>query len=167
MAILPIINALNPLLKKPSVNVEVIDDSIKKILDDMMDTMRYSQGIGLSAIQIGIPLKLITVEIKDVNLNKTTLQLINAEIVKKSEELSSYEEGCLSFPSVSADIERPKDITVRYQDRYGQIQELVCSGLLATCLQHEIDHTNGIVFVDYLSRLRRDIAMRKLSKYLK
>jgi peptide deformylase len=163
----PLITAPNTLLKKPSENVDVIDDEIKKLVEDMFLTMQVSYGIGLSAVQVGVLKKVITVNITDIHLNKTKLCLINAEVINRSEELQPYTEGCLSYPGIGIDIERPKEIVVHYKDLSGLEVEQTFDGLLATCIQHEIDHTNGITFINYVSKLKQDIILRKIKKLRK
>jgi len=164
---LPIIIAPDPVLKQKSAPIKEVNAEIRKILDNMLETMYHSGGIGLAAVQVGILKRLIVV---DVNWRKgeqntfTPLKLINAEIIWDSEEENLYNEGCLSFPDQYSDVVRPKEIKVAYLDENGRKQELLADGLLATCIQHEIDHTNGITFVDHISRLKRDIIINKLKK---
>jgi peptide deformylase len=167
MAILPLIIAPDPLLKQKSAPVTTVDDSIRTTLNDMLETMYRSNGIGLAAVQVGILKRLIVVDVNWRNNeapNHTPLKLINPEIVWDSDEDSVYNEGCLSFPDQFSDVERPKEIKVAYLDEHGKSQELEAEGLLATCIQHEIDHINGITFVDHISRVKRDIIINKLKK---
>jgi len=167
MSTLPIIIAPDPILKQKSAAVGVVDDTVRKTLDDMLETMYQSGGIGLAGVQVGILKKLI---VADVNWrdeeagSRKPLKLVDAEVTWDSEEESTYNEGCLSFPDQYSDVVRPKEIKVAYLDEQGKKQELVASGLLATCIQHEIDHTNGITFVDHISRLKRDMIIKKLEK---
>jgi len=166
MAVLPLVIAPDPLLKCVSHPVEKVDDQIRQELDDMLETMYASGGIGLAAVQVGWLKRMLVVDVeqREEDGHRNPIFLINPEIVSNSEEPFKYKEGCLSFPDQYADVERPKEITVKYLDRNGKAQELQASGLLATCIQHEIDHLNGVVFVDHLSRLKRDTIMRKMEK---
>jgi peptide deformylase len=167
MALLPIIIAPDPRLKKPSVPVEKVDDAVRKTLDDMLETMYRANGIGLAAVQVGIHKKLIVIDIEwrdEEKMSRRPLKFINAEIVSDTEEQSAYNEGCLSFPDQFSEVVRPSEVTVAYLDEQGQKQTLQATGLLATCLQHEIDHTNGITFVDHISRVKREMIHNKLSK---
>jgi len=163
----PLVVAPDPLLKKISENVDVIDDNIKKLVEDMFVTMEVNHGIGLSAVQVGVLKKVITINIVDVHLVRTKLCLINAEVINRSEELKPYTEGCLSYPGIGIDIERPKEIIVHYKTLDGLEVEQMFEGLIATCIQHEIDHTNGITFIDYVSKLKQDIILRKIKKLKK
>jgi peptide deformylase len=164
MTVLPLIIAPDPLLLIPSKKVEVIDDSIRTLLADMLETMYANDGIGLAAVQVGVHQKLIVVDIGIRDGKPTPIKLVNPEIIENSEEHSSYNEGCLSFPDQFSEVERPAEVTVRYQDEQGKTHTLHAHDILATCLQHEIDHTNGIVFVDHISSLKRDIILRRLKK---
>lgn len=168
MAVLPLIIAPDPILKEISTPVEAVDDEVRAFLDDMLDTMYRSRGIGLAAVQVGVLKRLIVVDVhwREENPAETRkpLKLINAEIVSDSGDLLSYKEGCLSFPDQFSEVDRPGTIKVRYLDEHGKEQELEADGLLATCIQHEIDHTNGITFVDHISRLKRDMIIKKLVK---
>ena len=164
MAILPLIIAPDERLNIPSKPVEVVDDSIRKLLNDMLETMYAADGIGLAAVQVGVHKRCIVVDIAQRDGGKEPMKFINAEIVESAAEPSVYMEGCLSFPDQFSEVERPESVTVRYLDEHGVQKEFQASGLLATCLQHEIDHTNGIVFVDHISTLKRDMIIRKLKK---
>lgn len=167
MSLLPIIIAPDPILKQKSAPVEAVTDEIRTTLDDMLETMYDSNGIGLAGVQVGILQKLIVVDVdwRDEEAgSRKPVKLINAEILWDSEEESIYNEGCLSFPDQFSEVIRPKEIKVGYLDEHGNKKELSASGLLATCIQHEIDHTNGITFVDHISRLKRDIIIKKLEK---
>jgi peptide deformylase len=167
MAVLPIIIAPDPLLKQKSAPIEVVDDAIRALLNDMLDTMYHSAGIGLAAVQVGILGRLIVVDVnwKDEDApSRQPLKLVNAEVVQDSDDISIYNEGCLSFPDQFSEVARPKEVTIRYIDEWGNPQELVADGLLATCIQHEIDHTNGITFVDHISRMKREMILTKLTK---
>ena len=171
MAIREIIKVPNPILKKVSKPVDEVDDDIRKILDDMLDTMYDAPGIGLAAIQIGIPLRMLVIDISSIgdqdNNEKNPQFFINPEILDPSNNLSSFEEGCLSVPGIWEEIERPDQCTVKFINRNGQKEEKKCKGLLATVIQHEMDHLKGIVFVDHLSRLKRDISIKKSIKFQK
>jgi len=167
MTILPLVIAPDPFLNQPSQKVGAIDNNIRALLDDMAETMYDSQGIGLAAVQIGIHQRLVVVDVewRDDDLRtRKPLKLINPEIVTSSDDLSHYNEGCLSFPSQYSEVTRPAFVEVRYQDESGTEKTLKAEGLLATCIQHEIDHTNGITFVDHISKLKRDMILKKLVK---
>jgi len=168
MAILPLIIAPDPRLKKKSDPVETVDDSIRELLNNMLATMYHSEGIGLAAVQVGVHKRCIVVdtewrgELGDIPGNP--IKLINPEITWDSDEDHTHKEGCLAFPDQFADVVRPKEVKVKYLDENGKPQELHATGLLATCIQHEIDHINGVVFVDHISYTRRDAIHRKLDK---
>ncbi len=167
MALLPIVIAPDPVLKKKSTAVDKVDDAVRTTLEDMLETMYGEGGIGLAAVQVGILKRMIVIDVSwrdEDSASRKPLKLINAEIVKDSEEESSYNEGCLSFPDHYSEVIRPTEVTVSYLDEQGKKQELHAIGLLATCIQHEIDHTNGITFVDHISRLKRDMIIKKLVK---
>lgn len=164
MTIRPIITAPDPRLKTVSEAVDRVDDSIRKLADDMLDSMYAADGIGLAAIQIGVPKRMLVMDLDQKDGGRNPRLFINPKVVWASEELAKMEEGCLSVPEVWEDVERPARITAEYLDRDGALQTLEADGLLATCLQHEIDHLNGVLFIDHISRLKRGIAMRKLTK---
>lgn len=164
MAIKEIITVPNPLLKTVSKPVDAIDSKILGILNDMLETMYAAPGIGLAAIQIGIPKRLLVIDIGRDNENRDPHFFINPEILDPAEELSSFEEGCLSVPGVWEEIERPNECNVRFLDIKGDEKNIRYSGMMATVIQHEMDHLNGIVFVDYLSRLKKDRAIKKSIK---
>ena len=164
MAIKEIITVPNPLLKTVSKPVDAIDSKILGILNDMLETMYAAPGIGLAAIQIGIPKRLLVIDIGRDNENRNPHFFINPEILDPAEELSSFEEGCLSVPGVWEEIERPNECNVRFLDIKGDEKNIRYSGMMATVIQHEMDHLNGIVFVDYLSRLKKDRAIKKSIK---
>jgi len=171
MAIKEIIKVPNPILKKVSQPVEEVNDEIRSILDDMLETMYDAPGIGLAAIQIGIPLRMLVIDIstmdKEIESEKDPQFFINPEILKPSEKLGSFEEGCLSVPGIWEEIERPDQCIVKFLNRDGEKEEKKCKGLLATVIQHEMDHLEGIVFVDHLSRLKRDLSIKKSIKFQK
>jgi peptide deformylase len=167
MATLPIITLPNPLLRKRSAEVERIDAELGKLADDMLDTMYAAPGVGLAAVQVGVPRRLIVIDAAKEDDPPAPLILINPEIVARGPDLRLHEEGCLSIPDERVEIERPASLTVRYLDRNGKLQELAAGGLLATVIQHEIDHLNGKLIIDYLSRLKRDIIIRRFKKLAK
>lgn len=164
MAIRPIVKLPDPILKQFSQPVERVDDELRALVGDMIETMYDAPGIGLAAVQIGIPRRLLVIDLAKEDQPKDPKAFINPEIVWSSDELSTYEEGCLSIPDVFDDVERPAEVKVRYVDEHGKQQEMHCSGLMATCLQHEVDHLNGILFIDHLSRLKRSMVVRKFTK---
>ncbi|MFN0218558.1 MAG: peptide deformylase [Hyphomicrobium sp.] len=164
MSILPIITIPDPMLRKISDPVEKIDASAVKLMDDMLETMYAAPGVGLAAIQVGVPLRIIVLDTADEGEPKKPLALVNPEIVALAPTTRIYEEGCLSIPDVRVEIERPDAVTVRYLDRRGKEQEIAATGLLATALQHEIDHLDGQLIIDFLSRLKRDMVIRKFKK---
>ena len=168
MAVLPLIIAPDPRLKQQSTALKTVDDAARKLLADMLDTMYHSNGIGLAAVQVGVHLKLIVADVEwrddDDGAPRKPLKLINAEIAWDSDDENLYNEGCLSFPDYYSEVVRPKEVKIKYLDEQGKPQELHATGLLATCLQHEIDHTNGITFVDHISSVKRDMILRKLNK---
>ena len=164
MALLPIIVAPDPRLKKRCAPVEQVDDNLRRLMDDMLETMYEAPGIGLAAPQVGVLKRIIVVDVAAKEGPRQPYQMVNPELVWASEELASYEEGCLSLPEHYADVERPSAIKVRYSDRDGVTQELEAEGLLATCVQHEMDHLEGLLFVDHISALKRKMILRKLVK---
>lgn len=169
MAIREIIVLPDKQLRLVSKPVEKVDPTIRKLADDMLETMYDAPGIGLAAIQIAVPLRLITMDLarkKDEDKPEPRV-FINPEILSASEELSTYEEGCLSIPEYYEEVERPARVRIRYQDLDGKTHEEDAEGLFATCIQHEIDHINGKLFIDYLSKLKRDRVMKKFSKAAK
>ena len=167
MTIRKILIEPDPLLRKISVSVEKVDSKIQQIMDDMLETMYDAPGIGLAAIQIGIPKRIIVIDLAKEGEKKNPLYIINPQIVFKSDNEATYEEGCLSIPGQFANIQRPEKCTVKYLDYEGKEKEIKTEGLLATCIQHEIDHLNGILFIDYLSKLKKTMIIKKLSKQKK
>ena len=157
----------DPILRKKSERLEKVDNNIKKLMDDMLETMYAAPGIGLAAVQTGILKRLVVIDISKDDVKKNPLFLINPEIIFKSKNTSSYEEGCLSLPGQFAEIERPAECHINYIDYNGKEKKLKADGLLATCIQHEIDHLNGILFIDYLSKLKKDMIIKKLVKHKK
>jgi peptide deformylase len=164
MAIKTILTEPNKILRQISNPVDHVGEEEQKLMDDMLETMYAAPGIGLAAIQIGIPKRIIIMDISREKENKNPLHFINPEIVWKADEDIVYEEGCLSVPNQFAEINRPKECHVKYLDYFGQPQLLKAEGLLATCIQHEIDHLEGILFIDYLSKLKKTMIIKKLSK---
>jgi peptide deformylase len=165
MSVKPIITLPDEkLLRQVSQPVKTVDADVRGLFDDMVETMYDAPGIGLAAIQIGVPRRMVVIDLAKEGEEKTPLFFANPEIVWSSEDKSDYEEGCLSIPDFYEMVERPKDIKVRYLDRKGEAQEMQASGLLATCLQHEIDHLNGVLFIDYISKLKRDRVIKKFQK---
>jgi len=164
MTIRKILTEPNKLLRQISQSVEKVGIEEKKIMDDMLDTMYEAPGIGLAAIQIGIPKRIIVMDVSRDENKKEPRYFVNPVIKNKNEEKSTYEEGCLSVPDQFAEIERPNLCEVEYLDYNGKKQLLKAEGLLATCIQHEMDHLEGILFIDYLSKLKRSMIIKKLSK---
>ena len=164
MAIKKILVEPNKLLRKVSQPVKEVNKDVQNTMDDMLETMYSANGIGLAAIQIGIPKNLIVIDLLTKEKKKDPLFFVNPKITKKSSKMSKYDEGCLSIPNLFAEIQRPSECEVEYLDYQGKKKILKANGLLATCIQHEIDHLNGILFIDYLSKLKRDIILKKLSK---
>ena len=154
----------DPILRKKSIPLEQVDDSVKKLMDDMLATMYQAPGIGLAAIQVGILKRIVVIDISKEKEKKDPLFLVNPQIINRSKETSIYEEGCLSIPETFIEIERPKICEVEYIDINGEKKNLKCDGLLSTCLQHEINHLDGKLIIDHLSKLKRDIIIKKISK---
>ena len=163
MTIRKILTEPDPFLRKKSVKVEVVDDKIRKLMDDMLETMYAANGIGLAAIQIGIPKRIIVMDISKDG-EKNPMYFVNPIIKNKDKEKTTYEEGCLSVPDYFAEVDRPKYCEVEYLDYNGENKILEADGLLATCIQHEMDHLEGILFIDYLSKLKKTMIVKKLSK---
>ncbi len=165
MALMDIITIPDPILRKESAPIERVDGDLERLIDDMFETMYDAPGIGLAAIQVGIPRRLLVIDAtRDEHAAPNPITMINPEILTLSDEVNTYDEGCLSIPEVFAEVERPAEVRVRYTDRAGNLQELDCDGLLATVVQHEIDHLDGKLFIDFLSRLRRDRIVKKFVK---
>jgi peptide deformylase len=167
MTIRPIIILPDPKLRLVSETVPKVTPEIRTLIDDMFATMYDAPGIGLAAIQVGVPQRVVTIDVAKAEQPKTPLALVNPEIVWTSEERSVYEEGCLSIPEYYEEVERPARVRVRFTDRDGASCELEADGLLATCLQHEIDHLQGKLFIDHISRLKRDRVVKKFAKAAK
>ena len=164
MAIKKILIEPDPLLRKISESIEKVDDDLRKLMDDMLETMYQAPGIGLAAVQVGILKRIIVIDISKGENEKNPLFLVNPKIKFRSEKTSTYEEGCLSLPGQFAEIERPAECSLDYIDYKGKQRELKADGLLATCIQHELDHLNGVLFIDYLSKLKKSMIIKKLSK---
>ena len=164
MAVLPIIVAPDPRLKAKCAPVERVDGGIRKLMDDMVETMELAQGIGLAAPQVGVKKRVIVVDVTPSGEPRNPIRMANPEIVWASEERIAFEEGCLSLPDQFAEVARAARIRVRYLDHENEIRELEANDLLATCIQHEMDHLDGILFVDHISALRRSIILRRLQK---
>lgn len=164
MARLPIITAPNPILRTKSKPVEVVDDSLRKLMDDMLETMYASLGIGLAAIQVGVAKRVIVMDLSNEDAPAAPQFFVNPEITWTSDESGIYNEGCLSVPEYYAEVERPAHCRVKYLDYDGNTHEIEADGLLATCIQHEMDHLEGILFVDHISALKREMILKKLSK---
>ena len=167
MTVRKILTEPNKILRKKSEPVDKVDEDIKKIMDDMLETMYAAPGIGLAAIQIGIPKRVIVMDISSKQEPKKPMFFINPEIINKSDNNSTYEEGCLSVPGQFAEIDRPEKCHIKYLDYNGKQQEIKAEGMLATCIQHEMDHLEGILFIDYLSKLKKSMIIKKLSKQKK
>ena len=186
MAILPIVEVPDPRLKQVSKPVDTFDDQLRILVDDMFETMYDAPGIGLAAIQVGVPLRVLVIDLQPEDPDAEPVAcdhdghhhhhqptkreprvFINPEILDPSEEHTLYTEGCLSVPEIYAEVERPSRIRARWQDLDGKVHEEEMDGLLATCLQHEMDHLEGILFIDHLSRLKRGMALKKLEKLRK
>ena len=178
MALREILTEPNKLLREKSLTVEEVDKDLQKLMDDMLETMYAAPGIGLAAIQVGVPKRIIVLDIgwrdKSESTNeekhekheerKNPMYFVNPVIITKSTNNSTYEEGCLSVPGQFAEIDRPDKCHIKYLDYYGQHKELVAEGMLATCIQHEMDHLEGILFIDYLSKLKKSMIVKKLIK---
>ncbi|MCW5747134.1 MAG: peptide deformylase [Alphaproteobacteria bacterium] len=164
MALLPILVAPDPRLKKKSQPVKAVDAEIRQLMDDMLETMKAAPGIGLAAPQVGVLKRVIVLEIEREEVNTGPLFMANPEIIDVSDDDVTYNEGCLSVPEHYADVARPAKVKVRYLDRDNERREMACEGLLATCVQHEIDHLDGILFIDKISALKRSMILRKLVK---
>ena len=172
MAILPIIETPDPRLRTISTPVAAIDADLHRLIDDMFETMYDAPGIGLAAIQVGVPKRVLVMDLQEPEEEggppvKRPMVFINPQILDGSDDLSIYQEGCLSVPDQYADVERPATIRASWMDRDGRIREEQLDGLLATCLQHEMDHLEGILFIDHLSRLKREMVLKKLAKQRK
>tara|TARA_E500000331_G_scaffold320146_1_gene333420 strand:- start:276 stop:800 length:525 start_codon:yes stop_codon:yes gene_type:complete len=167
MTLKKILTEPDPVLRQKSIPVEKIDGELQKLMDDMLETMYAAPGIGLAAIQVGVPKRIIVLDIAPKEGPKNPMYFINPELIQKSNVSSTYEEGCLSVPGQFAEIDRPNKCNIKYLDYYGQPKELNAEGMLATCIQHEMDHLEGILFIDYLSKLKKTMIVKKLTKQKK
>ena len=164
MSTRPLVILPDSQLRLVSAPVTAIDDDLRRLTDDMLQTMYEAPGIGLAAIQVGVPRRVVTIDLGREEEGRKPQVFLNPEVVWSSEERSTYEEGCLSIPDYFEEVERPAKVKVRYMTMGGESAEVEADGLLATCLQHEIDHLNGVLFIDYISKLKRDRVMRKFTK---
>ena len=164
MSVLEIIKEPNPILRKKADNVLNVDNDIRKLMDNMLETMYQAPGIGLAAPQVGVLKKVIVIDISKDDEPKKPFFIVNPKIIWKSEELSSREEGCLSIPGHFAEVVRPKKCKLQYLDYNGKKQEVEADDLLSTCIQHEVDHCDGVLFIDYLSKLKKDMIIKRLIK---
>lgn len=167
MSIKPLIILPDPLLRQVSKPLERVDAPLRKLADDMLETMYDAPGIGLAAIQIGEPLRMLVIDLAKEDEAPEPHVFINPQILERSDARSVYEEGCLSIPDYYAEVERPETVRVSYLDRDGKAQEVLAQGLMATCLQHEIDHLDGVLFIDHISKLKRDMVVKKFKKLAK
>jgi len=164
MALRPIITVPDPLLKQVSQPVEAVDDALRALMDDMLETMYAAPGIGLAAIQVGVPKRVIVMDLAGKDEEPQPRFFVNPEIIWKSDEMFVYEEGCLSVPEVYDEVERPARVRLTYLNYAGERVEEEAEGLYAVCIQHEMDHLEGVLFIDYLSRLKRDRAVSRVKK---
>tara|TARA_A100000164_G_scaffold119851_1_gene105904 strand:+ start:2007 stop:2525 length:519 start_codon:yes stop_codon:yes gene_type:complete len=164
MTIRKILTEPNKFLRQISKKVKRVGDEERSLMNDMLETMYNANGIGLAAIQVGVPKRILVIDLKQKEKKNEPLFFVNPVIINKNAKLATYEEGCLSVPDQFAEIERPNKCSVEYLDYNGKKKLLDADGLLATCLQHEMDHLEGILFIDYLSKLKRDYIIKKLSK---
>ena len=175
MSLREILTEPNKLLREKSLAVEGVNEDLQKLMDDMLETMYAAPGIGLAAIQVGVPKRIIVLDIgprdklesasdEKQEREKNPMFFVNPEIISKSKNISTYEEGCLSVPGQFAEIDRPDSCHIKYLDYYGQPKELLATGMLATCIQHEMDHLEGVLFIDYLSKLKKSMIVKKLEK---
>ncbi len=165
MSLKPIITLPDEkILRQKSAALKSVDVAARKLFDDMLETMYDAPGIGLAAIQVGVPLRQVVLDVSKEGEEKKPLFLANPEIIWSSEQRADYEEGCLSIPDFYEMVERPSEVKVRYLDRHGEAMEVHANGVMATVLQHEIDHLNGVLFIDYISKLKRDRVLKKFQK---
>jgi peptide deformylase len=167
MAKRPIILLPDPVLRLVAAPVGTVDDELRALADDMLETMYAAPGVGLAAPQVGVSRRVIVMDVSEEDDEKQPYVMINPHLVQVSDELNVHEEGCLSMPDVRTEIERPAKVTVRFLDRAGKQQELAADGLLATCIQHEMDHLDGKLLIDYMSRLRREMVIKRFKKLAK
>jgi peptide deformylase len=167
MALREILTVPDPRLKQKSTPVEAVDDALRALMDDMLETMYDAPGIGLAAIQVGVPQRVIVMDLAREDAPKAPRFLVNPEILWTSEETAPYEEGCLSVPEIFDEVERPARVRIRYLDYDGKAVEADAEGIFAVCVQHEMDHLDGVLFIDHLSRLKREQAVKKVKKQAK
>jgi peptide deformylase len=167
MALRDILVVPDPILKKVSARVDVVDDELRALMDDMLETMYAAPGIGLAAIQVGVPKRVIVMDLARQEEPPAPQYFVNPEILWASEETAPYEEGCLSVPEIYDEVERPAQVKIRYQNYKGETVEEDAEGLYAVCIQHEMDHLDGVLFIDHLSRLKREQAVKKVKKQAK
>lgn len=172
MAILPILETPDPRLRTKSTPVETFDDDLQRLIDDMLETMYDAPGIGLAAVQVGVPTRLLVIDLQEPEEEggegvRKPLVFINPEILETSVDTKPYNEGCLSVPEQYAEVQRPATVRAKWLDREGKPHDETIEGLLAVCLQHEMDHLEGVLFIDHLSRLKRDMVLKKLAKMRK
>mgnify|MGYP003639015561 CR=1 FL=1 len=167
MALLPIITAPDPRLKSVAARVDAVDDDIRRLMDDMLETMYAAPGVGLAAPQVGVLKRVIVADVARSGEPPQPMRMANPEILEASDERSAFEEGCLSLPEHFAEVKRPERVRVRYLDHENEIRERDMDGFLATCIQHEMDHLDGVLFVDHISGLKRGMILRKLTKLKK
>jgi peptide deformylase len=167
MALRDILVVPDPLLKKVSAPVDVVDDDLRALMDDMLETMYAAPGIGLAAIQVGVPQRVIVMDLAREGEEAAPQYFVNPEILWASEETAPYEEGCLSVPEIYDEVERPSHVKLRYVNYQGETVEEDAEGLYAVCIQHEMDHLDGVLFIDHLSRLKREQAVKKVKKMVK
>ena len=167
MAKKQILTIPDPLLRKVSEPVTSVNTEVKNLMDDMLETMYAAPGIGLAAVQVGVLKRIIVIDLSKDGQKKDPLFIVNPQITFKSDELISYEEGCLSIPNQFAEVKRPSSCKVNFLDYNGKKREINADGLLATCIQHEVDHLNGVLFIDHLSKLKKDIIIKKTKKQVK
>ena len=167
MAIREILTVPHPVLKQVSQPVDQVDDELRALMDDMLETMYDAPGIGLAAVQIGVPKRVIVMDLSREGEDKAPQYFVNPEIVWKSDDVAPYEEGCLSVPEIYDEVERPARVKLRYLNYQGEQIEEDAEGLYAVCIQHEMDHLEGVLFIDYLSRLKREQAVKKVKKLVR
>lgn len=167
MALREILLVPHPVLKQVSKPVDVVDDALRALMDDMLETMYEAPGIGLAAIQVGVPQRVIVMDLHRPEEPQEPRYFVNPEILWASEETAPYEEGCLSVPEIYDEVERPARVKLRYMNYQGETVEEDAEGLFAVCIQHEMDHLDGVLFIDHLSRLKREQAIKKVKKLVK